>query len=122
MEQSKPKSGRQPSQWKLHCRVEPLRGDLALYCFERRNGTLTFADGKLRMVWSPTLTQSNVIEAKMTSATHFEGREMAKLMGAPILTWDNLTGDKLTTVSERPDIAGKASLLRTILGDLATAE
>src|SRR3954466_1045806 len=121
-EPSAQKNGGQPTPDKMHCRIEPSGSALALFCFERRNGRLDFTDGKLRILWSPTLAQSNIIEAQMTSPTSFAGRERVTWVGVTLFTRDALKGVKFTPAAKAADPGPSVSRLRTILAQLEKGE
>lgn len=106
-------------QVKLHCRIDLLRAKPALSCFDRRNGKLTVEGENFRIIWSPTLAQSNVIEAHMTSVDSFAGEEQVLMMGIPLFR-STRTGTRLETEPGTPDAAGKADFLRSILEELRT--
>ena len=104
---------------KLHCRIDLPHAAPAIACFERQNPVLTVEDGKLRIIWSPTLAQSNVIDAQMTSTTSFTASERLRLMGVTVFTSTDLTGTRQEPDPGAPDAAGKAPLMRSLLDQLA---
>ena len=103
----------------FYCRIEQTREAPSVYCFERQNGTLTVADGKLRILWSPPLTpQSNVIDATMVSADSFTGSDRVRMAGITVLRFE-LTGTRQQVDPQTRDAAGKASQLRLVLDEMA---
>jgi hypothetical protein len=103
----------------IWCRIAQAHAP-SVHCFDRPNGALTVADGKIRILWSPAMTpQSNVIEAEMTSADSFVGGERVRLAGITILRSGRLTGVRRQIDPQAPDAAGKATQLRLILEEWA---
>jgi hypothetical protein len=102
---------------KLHCRIDIFHEKPALSCFERKDGSVTVKGGDLRIIWSPTLAQSNVIEVHMTSADSFTGVERVLMMGIPMYPVTR-TGTREELDPGTPDAARKAPLLRAILEEM----
>ncbi len=104
----------------IYCRIEQAQDVPSANCFDRRNGALTVADGKIRIVWSPPLTpQSNVIDAEMTSADRFVGSERVRMAGITVLRSGGLVGARQQINPQATDAGGKAPQLRLALDEIS---
>ena len=104
-------------QRRRYCRVTPDGDDLAVACLDSGIGSASLDGDNLHFAWGSMLART-VVDARLLSATRFEGSSQIKLTGAAIGSDDITTGTKLTLTPDMPDSAAKAGLLAKALAQL----
>lgn len=104
------------------CRITADGDDLAIACLNFPDGHAEMDDGRIHFAWGSMFARE-VLDARLVSASRFEGSSGIKLSGVFLGSAAVSTGTKLTLTPDMPDPAGKAQLLtRALDGALPGAD